>query len=68
MNQTTTKLLQDLLTYGHVPVALFKAHERNAVDALEAAGLVRVFRITDDLARVELRVGAAALNHLAATA
>mgnify|MGYP006283611733 CR=1 FL=1 len=68
MNQTTTKLLQDLVTYGHVPVSLFKANERNAVAVLEAAGLVRVFHISDDLARVELRLSAAALNHFTITA
>lgn len=63
MNKTAIKLLQDLLAYGHVPVALHKAHQRTAVAELEGAGLVRVFTISGDLVRLELRIGSTALHH-----
>lgn len=64
MNKATQALLGDLLAFGHVPVSLFKAHQRNAVNELLEAGLVRVFPVSDTIARVELRLGATALHHL----
>jgi hypothetical protein len=68
MNKATQALLQDLLAYGHVPVSIFKAHQRNAVNELMDAGLVRVFPVNDTIARVELRLGLTALHHFTAPA
>jgi hypothetical protein len=67
MNKATQTLLGDLLAFGHVPVSLFKAHQRNAVTELQDAGLVRVFPISETIARVELRLGDTALHHFTAT-
>lgn len=63
MNKATQALLGDLLAYGHIPVSLFKANQRNAVNELMEAGLVRVFPISETVARVELRLGHTALSH-----